>query len=82
MLILGLNTSLEQLARDFREARASATCRGFAAGHTIFLDPSRAWLAGEIDDAKLRQSVRERFESLIRVWHGAWPARQAQGVAA
>ncbi|HXX84776.1 MAG TPA: 5-dehydro-2-deoxygluconokinase [Casimicrobiaceae bacterium] len=82
VLILGLNASAEQLARDFREARASTTCRGFAVGRTIFLEPSRAWLAGEIDDAALKQNVRERFESLIRVWREARKARQAQGVAA
>jgi 5-dehydro-2-deoxygluconokinase len=82
MLVLGLNASAEQLSRDFREARTSTTCRGFAAGHTIFMDPSRAWLAGEIDDVKFKQNVRERFESLIRVWHGARTAPQAKGVAA
>jgi len=71
VLVLGSNARAEHLSRDFREARASTTCRGFAAGHTIFLDPSRAWLAGEIDDAKFKQSVHERFESLIRVWHEA-----------
>src|SRR5438552_5331010 len=71
VVILGLNASEEELARDFREANASTTCRGFAVGRTIFLEPSRAWLAGEIDDAELKRSVRGRFEGLIRVWQEA-----------
>jgi 5-dehydro-2-deoxygluconokinase len=76
VLILGLNARAEQLARDFREARASTSCRGFAVGRTIFLEPSRAWLAGESDDAKLKREVRERFEALIGVW------REARSVSA
>jgi 5-dehydro-2-deoxygluconokinase len=74
VVILGLNASAEQLARDFREAAASSSCRGFAVGRTIFLEPSRAWLAGEIDDARLKRDTRDRFEALINVW------REARGV--
>jgi 5-dehydro-2-deoxygluconokinase len=71
VVILGLNASAEQLARDFREAAASTSCRGFAVGRTIFLEPSRAWLAGEIDDKELKRDVRERFQALIGVWREA-----------
>ena len=81
VLILGLNARAEQLARDFSEARASTSCRGFAVGRTIFLEPSRAWLAGEIDDAKLKRDVRERFEALIGAWREVRDARKPQGVA-
>ncbi len=68
VVLLGLNASVEKLASGFREARASVTCRGFAVGRTIFYEPSRAWLAGEIDDRALVQRVRTSFEQLIGAW--------------
>jgi 5-dehydro-2-deoxygluconokinase len=82
VLILGLDASVEQLGRDFREARASSTCRGFAVGRTIFHEPSNDWLAGEIDDATLKRQVRERFETLIRAWREARGVRQREGAIA
>jgi 5-dehydro-2-deoxygluconokinase len=68
VVLLGLDASIEELADGFREAVASRTCRGFAVGRTIFREPSRQWLAGEIDDATLTRNVRANFESLIKVW--------------
>ena len=75
VVLLGLSASVEKLAAGFRDARASASCRGFAVGRSIFLEPSRHWLAGEIDDAILVERVRATFERLI----GAW--REARSVA-
>ena len=71
VVLLGLNASFENLASSFRDARASSTCRGFAVGRTIFHAPSRAWLAGEIDDGTLVQRVRTNFEQLIVAWRDA-----------
>jgi 5-dehydro-2-deoxygluconokinase len=68
VVLLGLSASVEKLAAGFREARASASCRGFAVGRSIFLEPSRHWLAGEIDDAILVERVRATFERLIGAW--------------
>ena len=71
VLLLGLNAPIEKLAAGFRDARASASCRGFAVGRTIFHEPSRAWLAGEIDDGQLAQRVRASFEALVAAWREA-----------
>jgi 5-dehydro-2-deoxygluconokinase len=68
VVLLGLNTSIEKLGAGFREARGAKVCRGFAVGRTIFLEPSRHWLAGEIDDATLVRRIRAAFEALIRAW--------------
>jgi len=68
ILLLGLNASADALAAGFRDARASRTCKGFAVGRTIFQEPSRAWLAGTIDDAQLKRQVRTNYESLIALW--------------
>ena len=42
-----------------------------AVGRTIFHEPSRKWLAGDIDDAALVRAVRANFEALIRAWRVA-----------
>jgi 5-dehydro-2-deoxygluconokinase len=80
VLMLGQNASVETLAAGFRDARASAMCRGFAVGRTIFQEPSAQWLAGAIDDAALKARIRANFEALIDVWRNearAEPKRMA-----
>ncbi|WP_295516269.1 5-dehydro-2-deoxygluconokinase [uncultured Pseudomonas sp.] len=71
VVLLGLNAPAEDLAEGFRQARASQRCQGFAVGRTIFGQPSRAWLAGEIDDAGLVAQIRSNFEFLIQAWRDA-----------
>ncbi|MDN3236031.1 5-dehydro-2-deoxygluconokinase [Pseudomonas sp. WAC2] len=71
VVLLGLNAPAEELAEGFRHASASKTCRGFAVGRTIFQEPSRAWLAGEIDDEALISRVQSTFEFLIKSWREA-----------
>ncbi|WP_213880736.1 5-dehydro-2-deoxygluconokinase [Pseudomonas sp. dw_358] len=78
VVLLGLNAPADQLAEGFREAGHSKTCRGFAVGRTIFQEPSRAWLKGEIDDATLVQQISERFTGLIDAWLSARPQDAAQ----
>lgn len=71
VVLLGLNAPAETLAEGFRQARHSTTCQGFAVGRTIFHEPSRAWLEGEIDDAALIAGVRANFGFLIESWRDA-----------
>jgi 5-dehydro-2-deoxygluconokinase len=80
-VLLGLNAPFDKLASAFGDAAASTTCRGFAVGRTIFHEPSRAWLAGEIDDAALVERVRASFEKLIRAWHDARGAKVRERTA-
>jgi len=68
VVLLGLNASAEALAEGFKQARHSRSCRGFAVGRTIFQEPSRAWMAGEIDDATLISRVQSTFTFLIESW--------------
>ena len=81
VVLLGLAAPIDELVAGFREARASRTCRGFAVGRTIFHDASRAWLAGECDDATLKRRVRERYEALIRHWRAARARDRRRDVA-
>jgi 5-dehydro-2-deoxygluconokinase len=71
VVLLGLNAPAEALAAGFREASKSTSCRGFAVGRTIFHEPSRAWLEGEIDDAGLISRVQSTFGFLIESWRDA-----------
>ncbi|WP_122423241.1 bifunctional 5-dehydro-2-deoxygluconokinase/5-dehydro-2-deoxyphosphogluconate aldolase [Pseudomonas viridiflava] len=68
VVLLGLNAPVESLAEGFAAARNSRTCQGFAVGRTIFREPSRAWMAGEIDDATLVARVQSTFNWLIGSW--------------
>lgn len=68
VVLLGLNAPLDTLAKGFKDAQASKTCRGFAVGRTIFHEPAAAWLAGKSDDAALVRDVRATFEKLIDLW--------------
>ncbi|MHC8287386.1 bifunctional 5-dehydro-2-deoxygluconokinase/5-dehydro-2-deoxyphosphogluconate aldolase [Pseudomonas sp. XS1P51] len=71
VVLLGLNAPASALAEGFQQASQSQTCRGFAVGRTIFQEPSRAWLAGEIDDEALIRQVQGTFVELINAWRMA-----------
>ncbi|VVP90316.1 5-dehydro-2-deoxygluconokinase [Pseudomonas fluorescens] len=71
VVLLGLNAPASALAEGFQQASQSRTCRGFAVGRTIFQEPSRAWLAGEIDDEALIRQVQGTFVELIDAWRAA-----------
>jgi 5-dehydro-2-deoxygluconokinase len=71
VLLLGLNAPADRLAAGFRDARASASCRGFAVGRTIFHEPAKAWLAEQISDIELLQRVRATFTELVTAWREA-----------
>ena len=81
VVLLGLNASIDALAAGFHDARASQSCRGFAVGRTIFQEPSRAWLAGEIDDAEVKRRIQANFAGLIDVWRTARRTRKEARVA-
>jgi len=71
VVLLGLNAPIDALAKGFRDARGSTTCRGFAVGRTVFQEPATKWLAGIADDAELKRAVRANFEALIDAWRDA-----------
>ena len=76
VLLLGLNASFDQLRESFRGAATADSCRGFAVGRTLFMEPARAWLASEIGDAALIEGAALAFERMIGIWREARePAR-------
>jgi len=68
VVLLGSSSSIDELRGGFEAATAARSCRGFAVGRTIFLEPSRAWFAAAIGDDELIGRVRQSFEALIDAW--------------
>jgi 5-dehydro-2-deoxygluconokinase len=73
VVLLGLNASPHELAQQMRTAAATPVCRGFMVGRTIFQEPSRRWLAGEISDAACVAEVRANFGQLVETWRAMRP---------
>jgi 5-dehydro-2-deoxygluconokinase len=71
--MLGLNAPIEHLISSFEDARNSRTCCGFAVGRSIFQDPAREWLNGEIGNEELIQRCCDSFEQLILAWQRIRP---------
>ncbi|GLQ49027.1 5-dehydro-2-deoxygluconokinase [Dyella flava] len=84
VVLLGLNASFEELAEGFAAAAHSSSCRGFAVGRSLFVEPASTWLRGEIDDATLVARAAQQFAELAGLWQRArnGQPRKSTGVAA
>ncbi len=49
--------------------------KGFAVGRTIFGEPSRQWLGGQLNDEQLIATVKQKYRMLIDYWREYRPAR-------
>ncbi|PLL18963.1 hypothetical protein CWN30_27280, partial [Klebsiella pneumoniae] len=45
--------------------------KGFAVGRTIFGQPSRRWMQGELSDEALIEEVKRNYLTLIGYWREA-----------
>ncbi|RLQ21741.1 5-dehydro-2-deoxygluconokinase [Seongchinamella sediminis] len=68
IVLLGLNRPVEELVAGFASAVGRRHCRGFAIGRSLFVDAASAWLAGELDDESLRQTVARNFSAIVGEW--------------
>ncbi|HEX7817187.1 bifunctional 5-dehydro-2-deoxygluconokinase/5-dehydro-2-deoxyphosphogluconate aldolase [Dyella sp.] len=85
VLLLGLNAPFDELAKGFRAAAHSTSCRGFAVGRSIFSEPAGAWLRGDIGDDELVRRAAQKFGELAALWREARQSRtsaKAVGAAA
>jgi 5-dehydro-2-deoxygluconokinase len=82
VVLLGLNAPFAELAEGFAAAAQSASCRGFAVGRSLFLEPSRAWLSNEIDDDVLVERASQQFAKLVALWQQSRRGSKTTGVAA
>ncbi len=77
IVMLGLEASLDVLARAFRIAASARWVRGFAVGRSIFVDAAQAWLAGSIDDEAAVAMMAANFAALAQAWGDARTAKAA-----
>lgn len=82
IVVLGLDAPVEVLEKSFSTAARFDLVKGFAVGRTIFAEAARAWLAGEIDDARAVADMTERFKALCDLWDGARARVGKRGTAA
>lgn len=68
VVLLGLDAPQEVLAAGFAAAAKQPLVKGFAVGRTLFGQPSKAWLAGEIDDKTLVENIKANYHNLITLW--------------
>lgn len=68
VLLLGLEASMETLARSFADAAGHSWCKGFAIGRSIFADTTTAWFAGQLDNDGAVAAMAQRYAELIRLW--------------
>jgi len=71
VLLLGLSQPTETLLAAFEATARVPMVKGFAVGRTIFYEPARAWLSGEIDDAGAVRLLAEKLAYLVDAWRRA-----------
>jgi 5-dehydro-2-deoxygluconokinase len=76
VLLLGLDAAPDVLERSFALAARQPICKGFAIGRTIFGQPARAWMAGEIDDDEAVRRMATTYADLIVAWERARAAQR------
>jgi 5-dehydro-2-deoxygluconokinase len=79
VLVLGQSQPIDALLTAFEAAARVPIVKGFAVGRTVFQEPARAWIAGEIDDETAVAALAATFSILVNAWQRA---RQAADQAA
>ncbi|HEX3847777.1 MAG TPA: 5-dehydro-2-deoxygluconokinase [Steroidobacteraceae bacterium] len=77
VLVLGLAANAESLASAFQAAAPFEVVRGFAVGRTIFAEPARRRLAGEIGDAETVAALAANLQAVVAAWRRARPSPPA-----
>ena len=57
-----------RLFDHYPDAGSEPLCRGFAIGRSIYGEPARRWLAGEINDDELVSTVADRYAHMNALW--------------
>ncbi|MGB5446273.1 MAG: 5-dehydro-2-deoxygluconokinase [Psychromonas sp.] len=68
VVVLGLDAPLDELKRGFAQTAGKDIVKGFAVGRTLFGEPSRQWLANQIDDEILVNNIKSNYHNLITLW--------------
>lgn len=68
IVVLGLDAPIDQLGLGFKAFAGIDRVKGFAVGRSIFGEPAKAWLAGQVDDDALVSLVSDNYERVIDHW--------------
>lgn len=68
VVLLGLDRPVEELKAGFKAAAGQDICKGFAIGRTLFVEPTKAWLKQEINDAELVARVKKNYLEMSALW--------------
>ena len=71
VIVLGLDGSIESIGESFKVAANQPWVKGFAVGRTLFAQPAKDWLAGNIDDATAVATMRANYRNMINAWDSA-----------
>ena len=71
IVVLGLDAPEAELAASFALAARQPLVKGFAVGRTIFGDPARAWMKGEMSDDAAVDMMKMRYARLCEIWDQA-----------
>ncbi|MHA1190314.1 MAG: 2-deoxy-5-keto-D-gluconate 6-phosphate aldolase domain-containing protein, partial [Alphaproteobacteria bacterium] len=71
IVVLGLEAPEDHLRDSFKAAARHDLVKGFAVGRTIFAEPARAWLTGEMADEDAVQMMADRYQRLCALWDDA-----------
>ncbi len=70
VVLLGLAADMATVKQGFNVAAQYPICKGFTVGRTLFAEPARNWLAGEMDDVAMVNAVAGNYVELIEAWRG------------
>jgi len=73
VLVLGLAAEADSLAAVFQAAAPFELVRGFAVGRTIFAEPARRWLGGELGEAETVAALAANLQAVVAAWRRARP---------
>lgn len=76
IVVLGLASGEEALAKSFRSAARFPLVKGFAVGRTIFGAAAEAWMAGRMDDAEALHDMKDSYARLCALWDAARAQRE------
>ena len=68
IVMLGQDSSEEELEESFALAAREPQVRGFAVGRTIFSRAAEGWLGGRMDDEVAVEEMADRFSRLVGMW--------------
>jgi 5-dehydro-2-deoxygluconokinase len=77
IILLGVDSTLDDLARTFAIAASCAQVHGFAAGRTLFGEVAQRWFDGRLSDESAVQEMAARFASVANAWRAAYRANMA-----